>query len=47
MQDVEREFKPTSWAIDNKVSIYVAIVIDMYRSVFTNTIRCRRKTFQK
>ncbi|HEY9489527.1 MAG TPA: efflux RND transporter permease subunit, partial [Chryseosolibacter sp.] len=27
MQDVEKEFKPTSWAIDNKVSIYVATVI--------------------
>jgi multidrug efflux pump len=27
MQDVGKEFKPTSWAIDNKVSIYVATVI--------------------
>lgn len=27
MQDVEKEFGPTSWAIDNKVSIYVATVI--------------------
>lgn len=27
MQDIEKEFKPTSWAIDNKVSIYVATVI--------------------
>lgn len=27
MQDVEREFKPTSWAIDNKVSIYVATLL--------------------
>ena len=27
MQDIEREFKPTSWAIDNKVSIYVGIVL--------------------
>ncbi|CAN5339613.1 efflux RND transporter permease subunit [soil metagenome] len=26
MQDLEKEFKPTSWAIDNKVSIYVATV---------------------
>src|SRR5882672_7791693 len=24
MQDIEKEFKPTSWAIDNKVAIYVA-----------------------
>ncbi len=27
MQDIEREFKPTSWAIDNKVSIYVATIL--------------------
>jgi multidrug efflux pump subunit AcrB len=27
MQDIGKEFKPTSWAIDNKVSIYVATVI--------------------
>ncbi len=27
MQDIEKEFRPTSWAIDNKVSIYVATVI--------------------
>ncbi|MBX2965928.1 MAG: efflux RND transporter permease subunit [Cyclobacteriaceae bacterium] len=27
MQDIEKEFKPTSWAIDNKTSIYVATVI--------------------
>lgn len=27
MQDEGKEFKPTSWAIDNKVSIYVATVI--------------------
>jgi multidrug efflux pump len=27
MQDIEREFKPTSWAIDNKVSIYVATLL--------------------
>lgn len=27
MQDIEKEFKPTSWAIDNKVSIYVATII--------------------
>jgi multidrug efflux pump subunit AcrB len=26
MQDTEKEFKPTSWAIDNKVAIYVATV---------------------
>ena len=27
MKDLEKEFKPTSWAIDNKVSIYVATAI--------------------
>src|SRR5260221_585846 len=27
MKDLEKEFKPTSWAIDNKVAIYVATVI--------------------
>ncbi len=27
MQDVNKEFKPTSWSIDNKVSVYVATVI--------------------
>ncbi len=27
MQDKEKEFKPTSWAIDNKVAIYVATVL--------------------
>ncbi len=26
MQDIDKEFKPTSWAIDNKVAIYVATV---------------------
>ncbi|MEO8470736.1 MAG: efflux RND transporter permease subunit [Chryseolinea sp.] len=27
MQDLGKEFKPTSWAIDNKISIYVATAI--------------------
>lgn len=27
MKDIEKEFKPTSWAVDNKVSIYVATVV--------------------
>lgn len=27
MQDTNKEFKPTSWSIDNKVSIYVATII--------------------
>jgi multidrug efflux pump len=35
MQDVEKEFKPTSWAIDNKVSIYVATVIVCIAGIIT------------
>jgi multidrug efflux pump len=27
MKDIEKEFKPTSWAVDNKVTIYVATII--------------------
>ena len=27
MKDTEKEFKPTSWSIDNKVAIYVATII--------------------
>ena len=35
MQDIERGFKPTSWAIDNKVSIYVAIVLICLAGIWT------------
>ena len=35
MQDVEKEFKPTSWSIDNKVSIYVATVIVCIAGIIT------------
>jgi multidrug efflux pump len=35
MQDVEKEFKPTSWAIDNKISIYVATVIICLMGIMT------------
>jgi multidrug efflux pump len=35
MQDKGNEFKPTSWAIDNKVSIYVATVIICALGIFT------------
>jgi multidrug efflux pump subunit AcrB len=35
MQDIEKEFKPTSWAIDNKVSIYVATVIICLAGILT------------
>ena len=35
MQDIEKEFKPTSWAIDNKVSIYVATIIICLAGIMT------------
>ncbi|MBY0433146.1 MAG: efflux RND transporter permease subunit, partial [Cyclobacteriaceae bacterium] len=35
MQDIEKEFKPTSWAIDNKVSIYVATAIICLAGILT------------
>lgn len=35
MQDIEKEFKPTSWAIDNKIAIYVAVVIITLGGVLT------------
>jgi multidrug efflux pump len=35
MQDIEKEFKPTSWAIDNKVAIYVAVAIISLAGIFT------------
>jgi multidrug efflux pump subunit AcrB len=35
MQDVEKEFKPTSWAIDNKVSIYVATALICLVGIWT------------
>lgn len=35
MQDIEKEFKPTSWAIDNKVSIYVATAIICIAGIIT------------
>src|SRR5687767_6240631 len=39
MKDSEKEFKPTSWAIDNKVSIYVATVIICLMGIVTyNTL---------
>lgn len=37
MQDIEKEFKPTSWSIDNKVSIYVATVIICLAGILTFT----------
>jgi len=39
MKDIEKEFKPTSWAIDNKVAIYVAAVIITIAGIVTfNTL---------
>ncbi len=35
MKDIEKEFKPTSWSIDNKVSIYVATAIICLAGVMT------------
>ncbi|HYG19995.1 MAG TPA: efflux RND transporter permease subunit, partial [Ohtaekwangia sp.] len=39
MQDIEKEFKPTSWAIDNKVSIYVATIIICIAGMITYNTR--------
>lgn len=35
MKDLEKEFRLTSWAIDNKVSIYVATIIVALAGIFT------------
>ncbi|MFZ6010481.1 MAG: efflux RND transporter permease subunit, partial [Bacteroidota bacterium] len=35
MKDTEKEFKPTSWAIDNKVAIYVAALIITIMGIVT------------
>jgi multidrug efflux pump len=35
MQDLEKEFKPTSWSIDNKVSIYIATVFICLAGIVT------------
>ena len=35
MQDTEKEFGPTSWAIDNKISIYVATVLICIAGIVT------------
>ena len=34
MQDIEKEFGPTSWSIDNKTSIYVITVLLCIAGVF-------------
>jgi multidrug efflux pump len=35
MHDIDKEFKPTSWSIDNKVAIYVATVIICLAGIMT------------
>ena len=35
MRDLEKEFKPTSWAIDNKVAIYVMVVFICLAGIMT------------
>jgi multidrug efflux pump len=35
MQDIEKEFKPTSWSIDNKIAIYVATLIISVAGIMT------------
>lgn len=35
MQDIEKEFKPTSWAIDNRVSIYIATIFICLAGIMT------------
>jgi multidrug efflux pump subunit AcrB len=35
MKDLEKEFKPTSWSIDNRVVIYVAVVFICLAGIMT------------
>lgn len=35
MQDIEKEFKPTSWSIDNKIVIYVITVMICFAGIMT------------
>ncbi len=35
MQDIEKEFKPTSWSIDNRVSIYIATIFICLAGILT------------
>ncbi|MBC7449266.1 MAG: efflux RND transporter permease subunit, partial [Hymenobacteraceae bacterium] len=35
MQETEKEFKPTSWSIDNKTSIYILTIILAIAGIFT------------
>src|SRR4028118_715425 len=44
MQDVEKEFKPTSWSIDNKTSIYILTLIITIAGIFTY-IKLQKENF--
>ncbi|QIL76782.1 efflux RND transporter permease subunit [Hymenobacter sp. HDW8] len=44
MQDVEKEFKPTSWSIDNKTSIYIITLLLCVAGIFTY-IRLGKENF--
>lgn len=44
MKDTEKEFRPTSWAIDNKVSIYVATALICLLGIITY-IRLPKENF--
>jgi len=35
MEELNKEFRPTSWAIDNRVSIYIATAIITLAGIFT------------
>lgn len=35
MQDSDKEFRPTSWAIDNRVSIYIATLFICLAGIMT------------
>lgn len=44
MQNIEKEFKPTSWAIENRVSIYIATIIICLAGILTY-IRLPKENF--
>ncbi|WP_133274262.1 efflux RND transporter permease subunit [Hymenobacter radiodurans] len=44
MQDVEKEFKPTSWSIDNKTSVYIITLLLCVAGIFTY-IRLGKENF--
>ncbi|TGE17201.1 efflux RND transporter permease subunit [Hymenobacter elongatus] len=44
MQEVDKEFKPTSWSIDNKTSIYILTLIICIAGIFTY-IKLQKENF--